>query len=272
MSRHLSKEIMEAKGWKLIGAPGSLKYIRKDLILVDLNYQRDLETNKVKKIAAEWNWVALGALILARRDKKLYVVDGQHRLYAALMREDIKSLPCVVFESAGVEREAKDFVSIQKNRMAMMSWDVYKALLASGDETALELEKIVNSSGRSVSKRNSNSSIRCVSRLMDQVRQNKEKLTNIFPLMSRLMEGHPFHERIVAAIFYVETRLPDGVSLSDKRWTNRILEIGYDEILLSIGRACAYHIRGSDAVFAEGLLNAINYNLKNKLRLQDDKS
>lgn len=78
---------------------GEYMDIPKDHLEVDHTYQRDtVSIERINSIAREFRWSAFGVLLIIRgSDGTLWVYDGQHRLAAAKLRDDIDDLPCLVF-------------------------------------------------------------------------------------------------------------------------------------------------------------------------------
>jgi hypothetical protein len=63
---------------------GDIEVVRIDDLNVDHAYQRDLDAGLVQRIAATWDIVASGPIVVARRaDGSLWIVNGQHRAAAA---------------------------------------------------------------------------------------------------------------------------------------------------------------------------------------------
>lgn len=124
-------------GWTVKDQPGDLRMVHKDLLVVDISYQREVTASKVTAITAAWSYLSCGALIIAERNGTLYVIDGGHRLAAAKRRSDITHLPCVVFQTASAEAEARGFLSVNTGRKPVNAMVKHKALLVAGDEAAL---------------------------------------------------------------------------------------------------------------------------------------
>src|SRR5690606_19559428 len=66
-------------------------------------------------------------------------IDGQHRYLAALTRDDIDELPCVVISDQDFKEQAKSFVAINTKRVNLHSLGKYHAAVAAGDETAMDI-------------------------------------------------------------------------------------------------------------------------------------
>jgi hypothetical protein len=143
------------------GEPGRLEWIPVDQLAVDITYQRDTGSRKslslIKHLVNEFDWTRLQPLILAERSdgNGLYVVDGQHRLTAAIQC-NILSLPCYIIKSNDISDEAQSFVGINKNRMNMTTIQIYHAEIAAGDELSLRVKKVCDSAAITVPRSNGN--------------------------------------------------------------------------------------------------------------------
>jgi hypothetical protein len=132
---------IERYGWKLYDQPGELKLINKRKLNVDHVYQRDASRSRIRSIASDWSYVACGAIIVADRMGQYFVIDGQHRVLAANSRADIELLPCIVFKSVGVQKEAGGWIKVNTRRRQPCSIDQFKAMIVSGDEDAIYLDE-----------------------------------------------------------------------------------------------------------------------------------
>jgi len=90
----MGKSKIERYGWTVQDGQGELRLISKHDLAVDYaSYQRIANNAKTLVLARDWSWIACGALIVASRGGALHVVDGGHRLVAAMKRDDITMLP-----------------------------------------------------------------------------------------------------------------------------------------------------------------------------------
>jgi hypothetical protein len=136
----------------IVGSLPVLQYCAPEQLLIDDSYQRSIEAESsqalIRRIAANWDWGLCQPLFVARRaDGGLYVVDGQHRLAAAVMRADIAQLPCVVSHFDSADREAAAFVQLNQQRRPLGALDLFKAALASGDPTATLIKQCLEDAG-----------------------------------------------------------------------------------------------------------------------------
>ena len=109
-----------------------------DLLDVDYSYQR-VRTSHVNEIHDEWDNDQCDYLIVSYRDDKFYIIDGQHRYYAALMR-GIENLPCIIRTGLEMEDEARIFVKMNSSRKPLKPYDTYKANIANGNESIPEVK------------------------------------------------------------------------------------------------------------------------------------
>lgn len=254
--------------WADPAKPGRLSFIEKSLLTVDHEYQRDSLEGKILEIASKFNWPAFGVLIVARRSERLYVVDGQHRFLAAMKRSDIKNVPCIIFDSGGVEAEARTFLDAQTLRKPVTAIDKFKALLVCKDSTAIAVNVLIEDSGRKVARFSSGSTVNCVALLLRLYTTDPQTLMKIWPLLVKLNRGSPFIDRMVDAMFFLERHLPDGVSLTDRRWSDRLLKIGPERLIKQIASASAFYAQGGARVWSDGILQLLNKGLQEESRLE----
>ncbi|KPF76754.1 hypothetical protein IP68_02345 [Blastomonas sp. AAP25] len=140
-----------------VGNMPALNWCRLDQLHIDDAYQRSIDTpgsqSMIRAIARKWNWDLCQPLFVAKRDDgRMYVVDGQHRLAAAIMREDIDQLPCIVSMTSGSAQEAQLFSEFNRRRRAPSQLDLYFADLAAGEPTATDINCALIAAGLSMSK------------------------------------------------------------------------------------------------------------------------
>ena len=103
------------------GSPPSIEWVATETLLIDEDYQRSLEhpisERLIRLMAVSWDWRLCSPLTVSRRsDDSLYVIDGQHRLAAAMLRGDLPHLPAIISRFESVEEEARVFVAVNTVR------------------------------------------------------------------------------------------------------------------------------------------------------------
>lgn len=124
-------------------------------LLIDPSYQRSIDTGPsqalIKRIARNWDWGLCQPLNVARRaNGALYVIDGQHRLSAAVMRGDIYDLPCVVMSMDQRRDEAAAFVALNQQRRPLTRIELFRASLESGNVESHDIREALEAAGLSV--------------------------------------------------------------------------------------------------------------------------
>lgn len=140
------------------GNPPSVENRHPSELRLDDSYQRSTDNGAsqalIKRIATGWDWRMCLPLVVSKRDDgSLWVIDGQHRLAAAILRGDIQFLPCCVGVYGSVADEAAMFVAMNRARKPMNRLDDFHAAIASGDEEAITIATLITDAGLSVSRK-----------------------------------------------------------------------------------------------------------------------
>lgn len=256
--------------WETTDKPGEFMMIDKNQLEVDHSYQRDkISQRKVLELASAWSWIACGALSVAMRAGKVYVMEGQYRLLAARKRADIKQMPCIVFETQDNQEEAIGFLRANTNRKPISSLDRFKAQVVTDDKAAVMVERLVRSAGRNPGDSGAMDSIRCMTTMMRWARRKPDELQKIWPLIHSVCTGHPIHGRIVDGLMYIETHLPAGRSLANRKEYGRVLAIGYSALIQAAQAASVFYGNGGAKVSGTGMLKRINHGSRTRIELNN---
>lgn len=266
------KNKIELYGWELKDAPGQLMLLNKNALVVDHSYQRKASHTRVIQIAQKWSWLACGVVLVARRkgDQRLYVVDGQHRVLAALKRSDIDLMPCLVFETSSAHEEAAGFYDANTGRRMPTTLEKWKAQLMRGDEATVFVDAMIRAAGRVPSAAAGPTEVRCLTALLRAATNDRELLVRMWPLVVEVCHGHVLHERVFEGLLLLESNLPEGQSLTRKRWRDKIMSIGYTGLLDAAQRASAFYARGGPKVWAMGMLEALNKGCRIRMTMRGD--
>jgi hypothetical protein len=256
--------------WNDPSAKGELEWIDKSKLEIDYSYQREVVSTKVERLAERFSWPAFGVLVVARRGGKLYVAEGQHRLMAARKRSDISLVPCVIFDSKGKPYEARVFLDANAERKPVTAIAKFKAMIVERDATALAVNKMVVDAGRTVAQNSAANTVACVSLLCRLHTTVPDYLARIWPLVVELCENSNIPERVVDSLVYIEKRLPDGVSLTDRKWKSRLLSIGPEQLMRAIAGSIGHYQAGGAKVWSRGILRALNHGMRDRLRIVGD--
>lgn len=118
-------------------------------LVSDLDYQRVVDTNRVKEIVRNFNPNLVNPLKVSRRDGRYYVFDGQHTLGALKLinNSDDFKVNCLVYEGLTKEEEAKLFAEQTGISRKLTSGAKFKALYTSGDKDIINWRKATEGTG-----------------------------------------------------------------------------------------------------------------------------
>ena len=252
---------------KIKDRKGDLTWLAVSQLQIDRRYQRNTSNRKIVEMARNWSWVACGAIVVALRgDCSWWVVDGQHRTAAARMRGDIEMLPCVTFEMDDTPAEAQAFHDTNANRKMPTMVNKFNALLHAGNHLAEDVQQMISRTGHRIGDGNSGPfSVSCASALMQGMEDNPSAMRIVWPVIADLCRGRKVLHNIVTGMVYLERKLVKGQSLGDRRWHDRIVQVGYDKIVDSIRRAAAFRQNQGHISCAIGISEAVNHGLKIRL-------
>jgi len=249
--------------WTVADKRGRYADISKTSLSVDEAYQREVKSTdlKIAKIASEWSWIACGIITVAHRDGAYFVVDGQHRVMAAMKRSDITTLPCMIFESDGVKDEANAFLRANRNRKPMTSQQAFKAMIESGDRNAIIANELAKSIGREVAAWSSPTTVSGIGSIIKSIAVDEMAIRRIFPVIGEICKGNTMFVDLILGMFLIERRIAPQ-SLSSPVMRKRLVSIGLDNLMDAIAKSRAYHGVGGDRVRAIGIINAYNHGLR----------
>jgi hypothetical protein len=242
---------------------------KNNLVFDHQSYQREAIEAKVNDIAKDWSWIACGAILVAERDGKFFVMDGQYRTLAARKRDDIKQVPCMVFGTEDVKKEAKGFLVANTLRKPVNAVGKYRALITVEDPNAVFVESLLDQIGRSPRNHGSGSSASCLSTLLKLAGKDKRVLAEVVRLADELCTGRVLQGVLIETLMYIEVNLRDGETIVTGKWRDRIMAIGFDELAAGAKAAATFECKGGPFVWARGMLKRINKGLRIHLRLEN---
>lgn len=124
------------------------------MLSMDMEYQRN-PRQKSKKLREEFDMDELDPIVLSHRDGKLFIIDGGHRVDAALYN-GIHVLPAKVHENMTQADEAKKFARQKKNVVNLGPYDSFRANILFGDEIDTKIKNICDKHGMTVTNRPKN--------------------------------------------------------------------------------------------------------------------
>lgn len=264
------KSKVERHGWT-VKDPGVLMSINKHELKIDAEYQRTPIPAKIKVIASTWSWVACGAIVVGMRNGAYWVIDGQHRVLAAMRRVDITDLPCVVFETETMQEEAQGFLNLNDKRKAMSSIDRLRAMTASGDPVAVQFSELCEQLNiRITQTATSGGTMKSAAWGVRRMAENAEDAQIVLTLAAEMSHAgnEPIQERLLEGLWYIHRNC--NVNLNGPRLQKRIRQIGIRDLVNAAYAGAAFYSRGGARAWAAGMMNAINKGLQMKFMLKTD--
>lgn len=148
-------------------------------------YQRPIMKH-ARAIARNWDENKCDAIkVNYRNDGYFYVIDGQHRREACIMR-GIDTLICVVYVGLTVKEEAEIFVDGNTNSSKPNPHDTFKANICRGEETDTIIKDVCDKHNVKVEKKMNKNHLQSVTVARDIVRQyGRECLEWVFEVIEK---------------------------------------------------------------------------------------
>jgi len=275
----LKKVKATAKTFNDPGEKGAFRWIDKRLLNVDHSYQRRrIRTKIVGKIVNKLAWTKFQVIsAMQREDGTLWVTEGQHRLKAILLRDDIQKVPCMVFQSKGVEEESDAFKDINVNRSNPNPYERYNADLAQQDSvarlanTALEWMGAVLVTPGTITNPYGKRSFSAIGKLQELAKQSQNDVTILKGVCEQVKDittdDEYISDTLLRGLYFVATQT-NGESLTPY-WNKRFKDIGSKELVqAALNQTAAMGLnRGSGGVWALGIAGRANYRLNPNNRL-----
>jgi hypothetical protein len=151
---------------------GNIEVLRLDDINIDKLYQRDLNNDRIQRISDNWDMKAAGAILVSRRENgSLWVVDGGHRMGAAMMAGETEILAQVL---VGLTPKEEAEYRLRANyRRPDTPQERFRAQLVAEHAETVEINGIVERHGAKVNfSPNSNAGINAVATLEEIFRRD----------------------------------------------------------------------------------------------------
>lgn len=246
--------------WTIVNKPGHFISIPKGDLKIDHSYQRDkINQVRVNEFSSAWDWVKMGVLSVSLRDGQWYVMDGQHRKLAADKRSDISELPCMVFDIEDQKTEAAMFVGLNSNKTAVSGVDRFKALLVAQVDSAVGLNKLLQSTGHKVGASASASVVSCIMCIWKCYERDKERMESLWPLIADVSNGHTVTDCLVRGIWGCEKKANEiGYSLTKNPYQSHLVQAGSAVLSAEIRREIAIVGCGGERVECTAVAKWLN--------------
>lgn len=120
------------------GKKPTFSWVPKDKLIIDHRYQREVSSKRglklIARLQANFRWAHCQALVVTPNGDGTYcVLDGQHRLEAAKGLRMVAQMPCLVVDELDLRDQAKAFVALNEDRVAISKLQIFHAMCAAGD-------------------------------------------------------------------------------------------------------------------------------------------
>lgn len=142
-----------------------LKWVPIALMEVSTLAQRELNTNRVNKIAASFDPEQIGSPTVNERGGHFYIIDGQHRVAAmAVMGWSDQQIQCWTYVGLTEEEEAEKFLTLN-DTLAVDAFSRFRVGIQAGRAEECDIDRIVRAQGLRVSRDKIDGAISAVSTL-----------------------------------------------------------------------------------------------------------
>lgn len=132
------------------GQRPELKWLPPTSLLVDATYQRDLSERSIRlirKLIENFSWNRMKPVIGVQvGPASIHIVDGQHSAIVAASL-GIPEVPVYIVTADSIDERARAFVGHNSDRVAVSPFDIYRALVASGDPDAVDVANVCKRAG-----------------------------------------------------------------------------------------------------------------------------
>ncbi len=254
--------------WEIVDNPGEMRWISKHELFVDDAYQRTAFDTKIKLMTARWSWIACGVLIVALRDGKYFVIDGQHRALASLRRSDITELPCIVFRTNTPSQEANGFLVANTHRKPVDAFGKHKAAIVAGDEVAVYVSDFANRLGlKFTPSLTGPGQIKSLAWCLKRAAEDRQRFERVLRLALDISndDGVAVHKVLLEGLWSLDGKVDGGVA--GARVRKKIVEKGATVLVSSANKAAGYYGQSNGKVWATGMLGELNKGLRNRIDL-----
>jgi len=240
-----------------------------DEINVAEEYQRDMIVPHVNDMEKNYDPQAVGFLLVGQReDGSYWAVDGLQRLSTA-KKLGIQRVPCEVVQSSGPAFEAALFRK-RARRRNLSAHQLFKALVAEGNEEAVEMLRVINSVGLNVTgmaQSRKGGSISGVNACRDAFRRGgPEHLRLVLETLKKSWGGghdNAYHQAMVGGLSLFLHRYHGDVDL--KRLVNKMATESPSHVLGQAKPFKLMHGGSRDKAVGHAFLEYYNIGVRRKL-------
>jgi hypothetical protein len=245
-----------------------------DELNVAAEYQREMIIPHVNEMERNYDPQAVGFILVGQReDGSYWVIDGFQRVSTAT-KLGIQRVPCEVVQSSGPAFEAALFRK-RARRRNLSAHQLFKALVAEGNEEAVEMLRVINGVGLNVTgmaQSRKGGSISCVNACRDSFRRGgPEHLRLVLETLKKSWGGghdNAYHQAMVGGLSLFLYRYQGDVDL--KRLINKMAAESPAHVLGQAKPFKLMHGGSRDKAVGHAFLAYYNVGVRRKLPAWDN--
>lgn len=210
-----------------------IQWVRLDQMKVNPLAQRALDNGWANKLADEFNPDLMGFIHLSHRDGWYYIIDGQHRVKAALMflGDSSQQVQCHVYEGLTNEQEAQLFLELN-NTKKQSPMGKYKVALngpAHNYPDEHDVERICRSHDLRIGLGKACEEIGCITAMLAVYRKHGPGSFSFAMRVIRDSYGYDgFKRQTISALALIKDRYGDRID--EKKLVERLSRTGIVEL------------------------------------------
>lgn len=237
----------------------------------DLPYQRSCSKYFVKRLVKEFDKNCIRVCRVSEREDEegnlaYYVFDGQHTVEALKAASGSDDCPvyCMIYSGLTYGEEARLFYLQKKLERALVNYDIINAKIESGDEKAIEIQRIANSYGFELGSKVSDNVISATKNLEKiYFDMGAEVLGRVLMLISDCWYGRKEYLKsslisALAKVIYIY-----GEEIDDEKFMAKFETVSMRELLLE---AKGFSDRGAN--WSRAIVSIYNKNNRRKLDVE----
>ncbi|MGW4124736.1 DUF6551 family protein [Nocardia sp. NPDC004711] len=203
--------------------------MRLDQMKVNPLAQRALSQAWVDELAKDFNPDLMGFVHVSHRDGWYYIVDGQHRVQAAVSwLGSAQQVQCHVYEGLTNAQEAELFLELNRTRQ-QGPMGRYKVALTAGKSAESDVDRIVRALDLRIGTNKDLEEITCVATILNTYRKHGPGSLSFSLRVIRDSYGYDgFRREPISALALIKDRYGDGID--EQRLTDRLTRKGLVEL------------------------------------------
>ena len=235
-----------------------LGWVRLDQMKVNPQAQRGLNESWANTLADEFNPDLMGFIHVSHRDGWYYIIDGQHRVKAAIifLGDTSQQVQCHIYEDLTNEQEAQLFLELN-NTKKQGPMSRYKVALTAGKPDECDVERICRSLDLRIGMDKSCEEIGCITAILAVYHKHGPASFSFAMRVIRDAYGYDgFKRQTISALALIKDRYGEKV-LEDKL-VERLTKTGIVELNRSAKAMKEATGNPADQCFAHSMVQFYN--------------